>query len=305
MNRGPQLIEKIVKSRVLFPMALIFSISAWALTPYNWIVALIYSIMTVFLWNFERHFSLFRTKSQLHLTFFVLFSTLTPTLHTNIAGSIIMLLVGISLYILYDSYQQRDAVLALHFIGIIAGIGALIDAKTTLFIFLIWFIAYQVQAIHFKGFVSSLLGIVLPIILWIAYLVVNNDIAQFYEFIGQYKYLYIPQILTYQWMNWTVLGSITFLVIIATVSILKNSHYDKIRTSTYINLTSITSLFLIIYIFIFSDRWTITIPLLYGISSLLVGHYFTKKKGRFIGISLVLIILLIAVMGTYKIIELK
>lgn len=305
MNRGPRLIEHIVKSKVLFPIALIFSISAWALTSYNWIVALIYSLMTLFLWIFERRFTLFRTKSQLHLTFFVLFSILTPSLHTNVKGSIIMVLVTISIYSLFNSYQQRDAVLSLHFIGILGGIGALIDPRTTIFIFIIWFIAYQVQAIHIKGFISSLLGMILPLILWATYLLVNNHLAQFPDFICQYENLYIPQIPIFQWVHWTILGFISILVITTTTYLVRYAHYDKRRIATYMNLISATSISLILCLFIFSDWWTVTIPSLYGITSLLVGHYFSNQKGKFIGITLVIILLLMSAMGVYGIMELK
>lgn len=305
MSRGPKLIEHIVKSKVLFPIALIFSISAWALTPYNWIVALIYGLMTFCLWIFERHFTLFRTKSQLHLTFFVLFSILTPSLHTNVKGSIIMALVTFSIYLLFNSYQQRDAVLSLHFIGILGGIGALIDPRTTIFIFIIWFIAYQVQAIHIKGFISSLLGMILPIILWTTYLLANNHLSQFPDFICQYKNLYIPQTVTFQCTHWIILGLMTILIIAATASLFRHAHYDKLRIATYMSLISATSISLILCLFLFSNWWTVIIPSLYGIVSLLVGHYYSRQKGKFIGITLLMIFVLMAAMGIYGIIELK
>ncbi|MFA6831964.1 MAG: hypothetical protein WCR36_06815 [Bacteroidaceae bacterium] len=305
MNRGPRLIEHLVKSKALFPIALVFSISAWALAPYNWVVALIYGVITFFLWVFERHFTLFQIKSQLHLTFFVLLSILVPSLHTNVGGSLIMVLFIISIYLLFDSYQQRDAVLTLHLIGILGGIGSLIDPRTTVFMFTIWFIAYQVQAIKIRGLIASLLGMGLPLLLWVSYLLVNNQIAQFSNFICQYKSLYIPQIGTLQWDEWTILGLISILVISATVHILSHTHYDKLRTATYISLISAISVFLIILNFLFVNWWAIVMPSLFGISSLLFGHYFSSQKGKFTGIILVIIFLFMGAMGIYEMMKLK
>lgn len=301
MNRGPRLIEHLVKSKALFPIALIFSICVWALAPYNWVVALMYGVITLFLWVFERHFSLFLVKSQLHLTFFVLLSILDSSLHTNVRGSLIMVLFIISIYLLFDSYQQRDAVLTLHLIGILGGLGSLIDPRTTAFMFAIWFIAYHVQAIKIRGLIASLLGMGLPVLLWVSYLLVNNQIAQFSDFICQYKSLYIPQIGTLQWDEWTILGLISILVISATAHILSHAHYDKLRTATYVGLLSATSVFLIILNFLFVNWWAIVMPPLLGVSSLLIGHNFSSQKGGFTGAILIIILLLMGAMGIYEI----
>ncbi len=305
MNRGPRLIERIIKNKALFPIALIISINAWALSPYSWGVALMYCLMPLLLWGFERHFSLFRNKSQLHLTLFALMSILVPSLHTDITGSIVMVLTVFSIFLLFESYQQRDAVLSLHFIGILLGIGTLIDPRTSLFVLVVWLVAYQVQAIRLKGFVSSLLGMILPIILWLSYLFVNKKLPQFPILLSQYKDQYIPQIPLFSWTQWTILGLIIILVITATAYLLKHAHYDKLRTATYMNLIAGTSFFLFVCILFFENWWTLLMPSLYALTSILVGHYFSNQKGKLSGLALMVILLLMVTLGAYEVMVLK
>lgn len=218
-------------------------------------------------------------RASVQTAIFFLLVSVCPPLYPLTTGQLNAITTLCAIYFLFRSYQQSPASSNLFYTFFCIGTGSLLFPKLTLLAPLFWIGAYNLQSLHIKSFLASLIGWGLPYWLLLAH-------AYYY---GQMELFYAPfaELIDFQQISFSfnnqqiaILSYIFILFIVSTGHCILAGYKDKIRTRSYLKFLIFFNLSLYTFIILQPNTWTQFLPtLLIGIS-ILAGHLFVLTNSR-------------------------
>lgn len=258
---------------------------------------LIYSMIGYFLIELNNRFSIIRMRASVQTAVYLLLVTACPEMHLLYAGDIAAIAFLISIYFLFNSYQQPQAAGTLFYSFFFIGAGSILFPQLTFFSVLWLLEAHRFQSLTFRSFCGAVLGWMMPYWLLLGHAFFYDQMELFYRpfrelvTFGDVFHLQLLQ----PW-EMATLGYLLILFIVSAAHCIIAGFEDKIRTRAYLQFLINLSIFLFLLIALQPSHCNDLLPLLMISSSILIGHLFvltnSKTSNVFFIVALVGLILL-------------
>lgn len=267
---------------------------AWA----NKIISFVlYALIGYFLIELNNTYTIIRMRASVQTSFYFLFITICPAMHTLYAGDVAAIAFLVSLYFLFKSYQEPYPVGNIFHSFVFIGIGSLFFPQLLYFI-PIWLIgAYSFQSLTFRSLCGAVIGLSLPYWLLLGHAFFYGQMELFYQpFIELIHFEPIRPLEELQLWEFVTLGYLFILFIVSAAHCIISGFEDKIRTRSYLHFLIYLNIFIFAFIFLQPAHcMDLLSPLLIGIS-ILTGHLFALTNSKasnifFIGTTVGLILL--------------
>ena len=215
--------EKIVNSRLLFPIILIYSALLMALMwnsqPQMWMQGLSIASTTLFMLALNNRYALLRVYSRMVSIAYLVLSMMLLQEPFGLAESIIPVCFAAFFFILFNAYQDRQQAGTIFYAFSFIGVSSIFCPQILYFVPLFWFILIVfILAFSFRTFIASILGLLLPYWFLAGYYCYEGTPARIISHITaivQTKdFFHYAVINEHQWVNLAVL---TFLSIVGTI----------------------------------------------------------------------------------------
>ena len=260
---------------------------------------LVCAIIGYFLIELNNQFSIIRMRASMQTAIYFLLVTVCPGMHLLYIGDIVALGSLISIYFLFNSYQQAQAAGYLFYSFFFIGAGSILFPQLTI-LSVLWLLeSYRFQSLTPRSFCGALLGWMLPYWMLFGHAFFYNEMELFYRPFNQLlafgEVFHLPIL---QPWELAILGYLLVMFIVSAVHCVAAGFEDKIRTRAYLQFLIDLTLFLFLQIALQPIYCSALLPLLIISSSILIGHFFvltnSKSSNVFFIISLVGLILLFA-----------
>ena len=245
------------------------------------IFSFIFSILNaVLLSQINTKFTLIRTRTFLPFFIFLLIMGTWDVTHVLNGSNFGLTLFALSLFLFFEMSRNLNAVEQSFMGSLLIGVSSLIIFPFVFLIPICWIGFVMFQSFSLRTFLASLIGILNPWILYLAfryYLNSDFDIVQYFSAFFAFK-LAIP---VFSLPIMIYIGMLILILFLVLIGLYSNLNYDAIQTRNRIN-------FLVLVLFTFSalslifNAYIITfLPLIAFTFSLIASHPFSLKKGIF------------------------
>lgn len=249
--------------------------------PELWFTAGIQIITAFSIVYTTQSFLIIRKRSLLPAILFLLFTGTEPILFSSWQTAIFTLVVFFAFFLFLFTYQNEESQ------GIVLSFSVVITLLSlwwlpALFLFpLFWYGLYQFRSLTVRTFFASLLGYLLTYLFIFTWSVFKEDISLFINLLPNLQFLEF-NIYKFDLRNSISILFLILLFILASINIFFAGISEKIKTRTILSFLSAFS-FCIFFLLFFQSQWEKEwTSILYLSLSILIGHYFTLAKGRFI-----------------------
>ncbi|KAA6341935.1 hypothetical protein EZS27_010291 [termite gut metagenome] len=239
---------------------------------------ILYFVIGYFLSVFNNQFGLIRMRVTVPASLFFLSLSVWPGSYTLYAGNIAALMFLISIYYLFESYQQyyKSSGYLFH-AGLFTGIGSLLYPQLTCFIPVLIIGAYSFRSLSVRSFFALLIGWGMPYWFLLGYAFPAHRMDLFYQpFMELVNFRAIG--FKFQLWEWITLGGIFILCVVSSIHSYVTSYMDKIRTRVFLRFFMILNLCIFLFIILQPDQCTNLLPLLLVGASILGGHLFVLSN---------------------------
>ncbi|KAA6350494.1 hypothetical protein EZS27_002101 [termite gut metagenome] len=222
---------------------------------------------------FNNRFGLLPMRVTLSASLFFLFLSVWPGSYVLYAGDVGTLFFLISIYYLFESYQQyhRSSGYLFH-AGLFAGLGSLVYPQLTCFIPILLIGAYSFRSLTIRSFFALFIGWGVPYWFLFGYAFFFRKMYLFYQPFIELTNFQSISIDHFQMWEWVTLGFIFVLCIISSVHSYAISYMDKIRTRIYLRFFMILNACIFLFIILQPIQCVNLLPLLLIGTSILVAH---------------------------------
>ena len=259
--------------------------SARSLIPFSWVDRivsyLIYAIIGYFLIELNNRFTIIRMRASVQTAIYFLLITVCPEMHLLYAGNIAALAFLVSIYFLFNSYQQSQASGNLFYSFFFIGAGSIFFPQLT-FLSVLWLLgAYRFQSLTPRSFCAAILGWMLPYWMLFGHAFFYDQMDLFYRpfyDLATFGNVFGLQVL-HPW-EFATLGFLLVLYIVSTAHCIVAGFKDKIRTRAYLQFLIELTAFLFLLIALQPMQCNDLLPLLMISSSILIGHLFALTNSK-------------------------
>lgn len=280
--------HRIVRSAFTLPVSAFLALVVWGLlAPLSdwqmWGGLGIAFLLTYLLMELTNRNQLLRVRSRMVSTTFLWLFTATAFLHpATWEISVPVVCYALAYFQIFASYQQERSERVVFHAYLLLGIGSffyplMLFLAATLYLSLL----VSLRSLTWRSFAASLLGMVLPSIFYLAW-VVGHDFptAEAFGFLSACKtpalpdWMDIPQ---YQIVNVAFLG---ILILLSLFHYVRTHFNDKLRIREFYYTFIRQEVTLMILLVIYPDYFLPTYALLLVNSAPLIGHYWALARGR-------------------------
>ena len=252
-----------------------------------------------FLVELNNRFAIIRMRASVQTAVYFLFVTVCPVLHRLDAGCVASLPFVVSLYLLFDSYQNPHAGGRLFGSFACLGIGSLLLPQLTFLVVPWLWGAYWFRSLPLRRFCASRLGWWFPYWFLLAYAFLCGEMELFCLPFRDLATFCTP--FDFSWLQpwqWATLGYLLLLYAVASAHCIASGFEDKIRTRAYLQFLIRATGFLFVWLCVQPASCNDLLPLLMVTVGILAGHFFiltrSKASNRFFVLSVALLGLLFA-----------
>ncbi len=276
----------IAESRWLLPVVTPFAILIWgivSLFDYSAIPSLVCLMFSTYLMiELNNENALIRIYSRMVSCCFMVFTTMATFQFISIRAAIVILCIAGFYTCAFRSYQQHTAQGWLFYAFLCIGISSIVWVHTLYLLPLLWLLlATNLLAASAKNYVASVLGVLLPNLLYVGYFLWNGNLDTFlahytalaeFETICNYELLSISQIITAAW--------IILCAIIGTSHCLIEKRNDNIRTRMLYGAFIAIAWFSIVFLCLQPQHFEALLGCIITSASPLIGHYFALTHSK-------------------------
>lgn len=222
-------------SRLTLPVTIVYTTGVWLLcgllTNHLWLQFACFGITSYLMMVLNNQNALIRIFSRMVSCAFLVLSCAASFLYTSIHGDVMQMLVVAAYLLLFQSYQNRDAVGIIYYAFLMLGLASLANPFILYFIPLIWLLtATNLLSLSWRTWLSSLFGLITPYWFITAWLIYQHDFSPLaahlsplldFQFPIRYDHLGTGELMT-----WALLV-ICFLT--GVIHFVRKSSYDSIR----------------------------------------------------------------------------
>ena len=231
-----KLIQNIVSgSRLTLPITIVYTIGIWLLcgllTTDLWIQFACFGVTSYLMMVLNNQNALIRIFSRMVSCAFLVLSCAACFLFPDIRGGIMQMFVVAAYLLLFQCYQNREAVGLVYYAFLMLGLASLATPHIIYFIPIIWLLmATNLLAMSWRTWLVSLLGLLTPYWFMMGWLAYQHDfsplishLSPLFDFQFPIRYAHFS---TGFLMTWGLLA-VCFLT--GVIHFVRNSSYDSIR----------------------------------------------------------------------------
>jgi hypothetical protein len=298
--------NRIAESRLTLPVTAFLGFGIWLLCGLIqhqwWIQFVCYALSTYLMVEFSRSNALIRVYSRTVSASFIILSGVTCYLFPSMEGAITLLCLTSSLFTLFKTFQDPEAVGWIFYTFLLIGLVSLLKVHVFWLVPLYWLVmAVCISSLSWRTFIASLIGLVLPYFYLMAIVIFRytGDLRPFtdhflplQDLLFPYDYTQVPLShgLTYAFL--------ILLTLTGVIHFLRTSYKDKIRTRQFYYAFMLIDLVVFILIAVQPQHFELLIQLAIIVTSPLIAHFITLTQTRFTNIAfLVILVTALALTG--------
>ena len=231
-----KLVQNIVAgSRLTLPVTIVYTICIWILsglfTTNLWLQFACFGITSYLMMMLNNQNALIRIFSRMVSCAFLVLSCAASFLFIDVRGTIMQMFVVAAYILLFQTYQDREAVGITYYGYLMLGLASLANPCILYFVPLIWLLtATNLLSLSWRTWLSSLFGLLTPYWFIAAWLVYQHDFSPLvshlsplldFQFPIRYDHLSTGFMMT--------LGLIAVCFLTGVTHFIRKSSYDSIR----------------------------------------------------------------------------
>ena len=271
--------NRVAESRVSLPLAGVY---AFVVCVLNGLFAerlfLQFSLLAVssfLMMELNNANALIRIYSRMVSCSFLVLAVMSRFLFVDTMCCVVQMCFIAFYLILFSVYQEKSAVGSIFYSFAMIGIASTVFVQILFFVPVIWILlCTNIMAGSIRGFVASLLGLLVPYCFWATYGLYTGNVADVAEhltgiaaFGGMERWLAVP--LPQLLCN-------VFVVVLAVVGMIHfrlNNYKDKIRTRMLFEIFSVMSILTIVFLVLQPQHMHFLLAILIVSASPMVGHF--------------------------------
>lgn len=275
----------VVSGSMSLPVMAVVTLFLWLLPGLHrwdlWAGLGVAGLTTYLLMELNNRNSLLRVRSRMISVTYLFLLSFTPFLHSGSLASFLPLLLVLSYFMLFASYQRNRPEGYIYHAFLLLGIGSLVFPYFGVLAFGFWFsMIFQLRSFTWRSLMASFLGLLTPYWLYAAYLIFNHRLRET---------LAVPvEMFRPEWIDLSQLplsavcffGVLLVLTIIAFAHFFYTAYNDKIRTRMLFYTIAIQEVLLAAGLLFFFRYMAELSGIFLLNSSFLLAHYYALAKGR-------------------------
>lgn len=284
--RKPKLHNRFGRSIATLPFSALFALTLWWLPQggysHSYLVSLLLTGLTAYvLIETNNSNALFRTRSRMMSSFWLLAMGCIGLLHPFQPAMIATFCLSVSYYLLFKNYQQTQNTAEIFHVFVMLSVGAVAYPSLICYApFFLWYLLVFMRAISFRGLLAALIGLICPFWFWIGYLLWQEDmqpLVDWWAALPHFSSLPCLSEMTLSsplHLSWLVVG---FLAVWSSVYYLQHSYDDKIKVRMILYVYVCQSILTLLFVVFQPQHLLPMLPIMLLNCSPLVAHYITLR----------------------------
>ena len=298
--------NRIAESRIALPCVAVYAAAVWlvaGLVSANWWLQFGCMALSSFLMmQLNNQNSLIRIYSRMVSCCFLIIVCAGGFLFPSIRASVTTLCFLTFLLLLFQTYQDKHSVGRTFYAFSMIGLLSLLHVRVLYFVPVFWLLmAFKVQSLSFRTFLSSVIGLLLPYWLLAPYLVWKGSLSSLMEHFEQLGWVTYPadyDILTTGQIAFFCL--LVVLAVIGTVHFFRKRYQDKIRTRMLYDVFIIMLWLSLAMLAVQPQHDLLLFPVAVICVSPLVGHFLALTGTRWTNIAFFVVTALTLLLTIYN-----
>ncbi|MFR9165580.1 MAG: hypothetical protein ACLVKO_04870 [Dysgonomonas sp.] len=220
-------------------------------------------------------FTIIRVKTYLPYVFFILLSSIVPSFVLATPSHISLFLVLLSVFALFNSYQEKEVAANSFRIGFLLALGSLFSFYSIVYLPLFWFGFYIMKSFSIKTIISSLLGVLAIYWLFSFYLLFRDEfLYTLNSILEESKDIALLDIAQMKESVWFILSATVLFLSIVMVKNYINEFKNKIKVRCYISFLNVTVVFSLFLYVAFSFEANISLMVFLSMFAVIAANYF-------------------------------
>lgn len=331
MARGKRIQKVVVTGRATLPLAILLAIacgtvSGVLLSPgidrvragdyplWDWFdglglswganaicALLVYGLVGYLLVLLNNVYAIIRMRASAQTALFLLMVAACPGVHQRLhVGCLVSVLMLLSLYYLFRSYQQQRPEGNLTHAFLFLGLGSLLYPQLTWLTPVLWIGSWIFRSLTFRSFLGSILGWSLPYWFLFCYAYFSGEMEHFWAPLQEIIHIR-PLAYSLRPETLATLGYLLVLLLASTVHCLMSGLEDGIRTRCYLQFFILFSFCMLGYMALQPIQGVLVLPVLLIGISFLAAHLFVLTDNRVSNVFFIMMIAGLFVLCCYNV----
>ena len=276
----------VAESRLSLPVASGYAALVWLaaglLSHHWWLQAGCYALSTYLMVTLNNSYALLRIYSRMVSCAFIILACMANFLFDSVDGAIVQTTFIGSYLTLFHCYQDKQCVGWIYCSLLLIGIGSLFTPQLLFFVPFIWLLtALQFNALSWRSWAASLLGLLTPYWFVGGWLVMRNDMTPLASHLHRLTdFGTIADISSLPTTHLLVLAVTTILLATGVIHYLRNNYQDKIRTRQYYGFLIIMALQSFVLLALQPQYYNWLIRLLIINTAPIIAHFIALTKTK-------------------------
>ena len=287
---------QVATGRTTLPVAILISLVLCGITYQGWTDLISWitgGIIAYILIELNTTFALIRTRTTLPSSFFLIYFSACPFLHTFQAVTFLPLLFIVMVFSLFRSFESPYASTTIFHAFCCMGIIGMIIPQMLYLIPVLYLLMIHLRSLTPRTFFAGLLGLLTPYWLVSCYLLYQGTWLTAAREFQQQLIPVMPDYSLFGWNHYLSLGIMLVIAMLCTAQSLIHTYQDKVQTRILLRTLLIMETVSIAYILIQPQFFNGLFPVLLICAAVFFGHFFALVFNRFtricFGISLALL----------------
>ena len=298
--------NKIAESRLSLPIAVVYGVIIWLLAgvlkEHWWVQFCCFGLSAYLMAELNNQNLLIRIFSRMVSCVYIVLICMAVFLFPSISGAIVQLGAVSSLFLLFQTYQDKTAVGKTYYTFLLLGLMSGVDIRVLYYVPVFWVLmAWLIYSLSWRTFFASLLGLLTPYwfaLPWFAYRedfdsIIHHmanlvDISSRIDFTS----LSLPQFL--------FLGFLLLLAIIGALHFVLTSYLDKIRVRQLYYSFILITVFSTLLLFLMPQCYDMVIGMMIVTVSPLYAHFVALTHTRLSNIVFIVITAMILILTGFN-----
>ncbi len=257
------------------------------------VLSFVLSMMAVyFMTELNNTFVLLRISSRMLGSMLAVLLALSPFFHSLTPAHVLLVLLLLSLFPLFLSYQQQGSMAYIFVAYMLLSVASLLFPKILLALPCYWSAQIALRSFNPRTLAASLIGVVVPY--WIAFSLayVNDCLPEFFfGFIDGFGFS-LPDYSVWTMSQLLMALYTLLLALVGVFDFYAHGNQDKTRTRVYLNVVVMFAVVSFLLLVWETSHFVLFYPLVLITTSVLAGHHIAQSYSRFDNIYTLVVCLL-------------
>ncbi|MBQ9230844.1 MAG: hypothetical protein IJ190_06630 [Prevotella sp.] len=298
--------NKVAESRIAMPVVAVYATCCWLLAGLiqeNWWVQFGYFALSTYLMMvMNNSYALIRVYSRMLSCSFMALTCMACFLFPSFHGAATQLLVIATYLILFHTYQDKSSVGMTYYGFLFLGLASMAYIPIIYLLPVLWILMWSnLQALSWRTFLASLLGVITPYWFWFCWLFYQEDLTPFAD-----HFIPLADFQTPFHFSVLSLGGAATLLLLVVFTILGAIHFwhtsfmDKIRIRQFYSLFIRMNLVIFLLICLQPQHYDSLIRLAIVNTAPLTAHYISLTHTRFSNVVFIIMTIIVLILTTYN-----